>query len=481
MCKAKAQGGQRCISHATTRLGKAQSTQAAVEAAAARGEATPAQVATARAANWKALVEYASTNDGAKTLRDQLATLPNQQDQAAQLLQGAINDGALLAQANRRAEDAFRASQGKGPLTTALPLTIQQQEALEATAREQAEAQAVAAQDPLGLRRQAQQSRRGLPTQAGRTIPATAPAMPAPTAPDVQGGVAVATAPAPAPARRAGLPTQPPKGLPTRPPQTAAAPTASKPVPKVAPKATRTRPAKAAPAAPAGPPLPTERERKAAAAQADRQARAEAARIAKEQRAAEVQRTKTVASESRRLTAEVAAEVKGLRKWAAETGTKKFTAPASTWAGPDRWSTGRRPTFAQNREAARAGRARYGAAFVQARQRFAGEYSAAEVLAACEALETQGRDRFSGRVRPAGRYTGYTTVDDQRINEARAEQYAKAFGPQDTDVMARQYVAANLEGVMWRARANRPPQSRSAMIAERSKRYLIRRALRNDG
>lgn len=190
--------------------------------------------------------------------------------------------------------------------------------------------------------------------------------------------------------------------------------------------------------------------------------RAEQVAREKAERTAQAVYAKTVKTESRNLDREVAAEVKATKQWLAEAGTSKFTAPPSTWSGPARWNGGARPSRRENRNAVAAGRVRYGAAFEEARARYAGEYSAAEILEACERLESQGRDRITGRVRPNNWYGGYTTVDDSRIGAARAEQFAKAFPDAQVQGLSTQYVAANLNGVLWRARGGRPRGPRRA-------------------
>lgn len=423
-----------------------------MEAAHAAGQATDARVASARAANWKALVEYASTGAGAEKLREQLAAL-DAQDPNAALLRGAIDDGALLAQSNRRAENEYRAGQGKGPLTTPLPLTLEQQAALDEAARQSAEAEAARSVDPLGLR--AAQAAE----QAAQT-PVVAPPIAEPQAPAA--GV---------PVNRPGLPTQPfrsgVRGLPVSRPQPVAAQAGTDTMerPVVDERAARAEAAR------------VERERQRAETQRVREERAAETRRVREERQAQVAYQRTAQRETKKLQAEVAAEVKATEKWMAETGTKTYTAPANTWPGPERWAGGERPSRMENLEALRAGRERYGAAFNEAMHRYAGEYNASDVLAACRQLEAQGRDKMTGRVRPDGWYGDYTTVEDAAIQQSRRGQFNRVFPPEVVELRSRQYVSANLSGVLWRARENAPAQSVPQKVAARAKRWFLRRSL----
>lgn len=152
MCKSKEMGGQRCPGHAAQNLSKKRTALAQVQAAFAAGEVTQASVEKARKDYWTKLVDWSSTTVGAASLREQLAAQDDQTSGQAQGLRRAIDQGALLAQSNREAENAFRAARGKGPLETPVPLTFGQEAQAAAEQAERAAREAAAAADPLGLR-----------------------------------------------------------------------------------------------------------------------------------------------------------------------------------------------------------------------------------------------------------------------------------------------------------------------------------------
>lgn len=163
MCKSQAQGGQRCPGHAREALTAAQSGRRATERAYAEGQATDEQLQEARAAVGSAWIAFASTKVGANELRERHTALRSSGDPNAEILAALIDDGARLAQHNRTVENAWRAANGRPPLTTALPATFDQ-ERERASTQEVADAEASQYRaDPLGLRRQ-----RANPTPAPR-------------------------------------------------------------------------------------------------------------------------------------------------------------------------------------------------------------------------------------------------------------------------------------------------------------------------
>lgn len=152
MCKSQAEGGQRCSGHALTAVNNTTAKYLSVVKAFDRGEATGDQLQAANEANSAAMVAYASTIDGATDITGRYHALdPYDEDSQAYML-AILDDGAVLAQTNRAVENAYRATQGKPPLTTPVPQT-RDQLAAQATERNRQAAEAAAkAADPLGLR-----------------------------------------------------------------------------------------------------------------------------------------------------------------------------------------------------------------------------------------------------------------------------------------------------------------------------------------
>lgn len=155
MCQSIAQGGQRCSGHASEAFQKAEASLHHGRDMAAAGDTT-VNVEALREQWDKKAVEFASTPEGSQYFRTLLgssaASIAVPSDAAS-----IIDRGALLARENRERANAYRASQGKPPLRTPLPETVQEQQLrLQGEADAQRAAKAHAA-DPLGLRAQAAQ------------------------------------------------------------------------------------------------------------------------------------------------------------------------------------------------------------------------------------------------------------------------------------------------------------------------------------
>lgn len=442
MCKSKAQGGQRCVGHATQRLAKAQDKKAEIESAFASGNATETQVAAARAANWSALVDYASTGAGATALREQWAAIGDRNDPNAKVLQGAIDDGALLAQANRRAENAYRASLDKGPLATPLPLTVAQQDQMDAAERGRAAAEAARNQDPLGLR--VDQGAAAAPTESA-AAPAAAPATP-PTPEEKQAAAQKAREERAAAIQKA------------RDERAAAAQQAREEAQRV-------------------------RDEKAALVQAERAQRAQAARHAQQVRTAHSERAKLERTEARRLNEEATTEARRVKAWFNDVGAKQYSAPGNTWPGPSRWNPdgGAMDPASSKALVARAQKVAP-VAFASASQRYAGEYSAQDIAEAVHALDAQACDRLTGKVRPRGWYASYETVDEDRVDATREDRYNAVIKDAEFERLRAGYVAANLGGVLRSARASRPVGSRASEMVRSARirwaKSLVRRRAR---
>lgn len=107
-----------------------------------------------------AMIDYASTVEGAAAFREDLAngealyniTGDRDDHRANDEIRRLIDDGALRAARNREVENAYRATQGQPPLMTELPMTLADEAAVAAKAAAQADAKANWAADPLGLR-----------------------------------------------------------------------------------------------------------------------------------------------------------------------------------------------------------------------------------------------------------------------------------------------------------------------------------------
>jgi hypothetical protein len=180
MCKSSAEGGQRCFTDAKTILENKTAASAKVQAKFDEGKATVEQVMAAAAAVQDAMIDYASTQDGADDLISQYNQMLTSgaldsgdesiEDQAEVLL-STVDEGAKRAAANRAVENAYRATQGKPPLTTSLPKTFDELIA-EAEERNRAEAEKAAKEaDPFGLRAEAAKERVHTPSSENiRTV-----------------------------------------------------------------------------------------------------------------------------------------------------------------------------------------------------------------------------------------------------------------------------------------------------------------------
>lgn len=446
-----AMGGQRCPGHTSKDLAKKRDALGAVQAASATGEAAPGKVTKAKQAYWKVLVDWGSTLDGSASLREQLAADPTGPSAAG--LRRAIDEGALLAQRNREVENAWRADREKGPLPTPLPLTFAQ-EAEQATAQAARAAQeAESAADPLGLRAAATLA----PVV---TLPTTRPALP------TQRPTTVAAMPAAQVA-----PVAPAAGLPTQRPDAAATALAFQQLAERDNELNRERAAREAAEAAA------ERAR----AMAELQQREAAVQIAEvrlqaEQTVASVTgeaqsqerarreevRAQAVArnSEVARLRAQVVKEGEASVKWMKTKGITTFTAPKDMWNGPARWRTGgEAPSLQENWEAMRDGRAKYGMQFDTLARRYADRLTPAEVYEACSRLDSLGRAFMSGGQKPGSAYAAYKHIDADKIKQARRAAMTSAFGPNETNRLAKQYVFANADGVLGRALENNPKKA----------------------
>lgn len=430
-------GGQRCPGHTSKDLAKKRDALGAVQAASARGEAPPTKVNKAKQAYWKVLVDWGSTLDGAASLREQLAADPTGPSAAG--LRRAIDEGALLAQNNRAVENAWRADRDKGPLPTPLPYTFAQEaeQAAENAARAAQEAESAA--DPLGLRAAATLA----PTV---TLPTIRPALP------TQRPVAA-------------MPASPvtPAGLPTSRPNAAATAAAFQQLAERETELIRERQAREQAEAAA------ERTR----AMAELQARESAVQIAEvrmeaaqavaaateqpqeraqreEVRAQAVARNEEVA----RLRGQVVKEGEASVKWMKTVGITKVTAPAATWQGPARWRDGQAPSLADNWQAMRDGRAKYGMQFDTLARRYADRLAPAEVYEACGRLDSLGRAFMAGGQQSEKAYASYKHIDPDTVKQARRAAIGSAFGPNETNRLAKQYVFANADGVLNRALEN---------------------------
>lgn len=161
MCKSAAQGGQRCSADARKYM---QASEAKVEAAylnMALGTGTREQYDTAVAAHRSDVEKFASTSEGAtemwNDLNSHLASGNVDYRRVADAV-ATIDAGARIAAVNRGVENAYRASQGKPPLKTALPVTFAEHRANEDAAAAKAAATATKNADPFGLRAEAAQA-----------------------------------------------------------------------------------------------------------------------------------------------------------------------------------------------------------------------------------------------------------------------------------------------------------------------------------
>jgi hypothetical protein len=175
MCKSAAEGGQRCFTDAKTAVENKTAAFARTQARFDEGKATEEQVMAAAEATADAMIDYASTLDGAQDLLtqyDQIALsgvldsddfdVADAAAEQAESILSLVDDGAKRAAENRAVENAYRATQGKPPLTTSLPKTFDeiiaaaeaQQREAEVQQRE-AEAKAAKEADPFGLRAEA--------------------------------------------------------------------------------------------------------------------------------------------------------------------------------------------------------------------------------------------------------------------------------------------------------------------------------------
>lgn len=160
MCKSQAEGGQRCSGHAKERmdtlLAKGEQTMERL----GRGEITMEQARAVHAQVTEAMIDYASTPEGAVSFRQDLAdgeayyAASGDPDGAAanDEIRRLIDEGAARAQANREAENDWRATRGFKALTTPVPQTLAQERAAADAEAARAAATAAWAADPLGLR-----------------------------------------------------------------------------------------------------------------------------------------------------------------------------------------------------------------------------------------------------------------------------------------------------------------------------------------
>lgn len=158
MCKSQAEGGQRCSGHAKARMDASEAKMEAVldELVRVDSNVTQADYDAAVASYHEDAKKYASTLEGAADLRAQLANAqaidPNLNAEVVAAAAAMIDEGARLARVNREVENAYRATQGKPPLSTPLPQTFAEEQAAADKAAAEAEAKAAWAADPLGLR-----------------------------------------------------------------------------------------------------------------------------------------------------------------------------------------------------------------------------------------------------------------------------------------------------------------------------------------
>lgn len=160
MCKSQAEGGQRCAGHARTRvetmIAKGEESVARYE----RGEITKEEAQAHHAKVHDAMVDYASTLEGAADYRADAAEAQALADQTrdpedefvAAHLRNLVDEGAQRAQVNREVENAYRASQGQPPLTTPVPQTFAQEAEAQVAAEKAAAEKAAKDADPFGLR-----------------------------------------------------------------------------------------------------------------------------------------------------------------------------------------------------------------------------------------------------------------------------------------------------------------------------------------
>lgn len=475
-------GGQRCPGHASKSLGKKRSALAQVEAAFKAGDASQSSVGKARKEYWEKLVDWSSTTTGAASLREQLAAQPDQSSAQAQGLRRAIDAGAMLAQSNREAENAYRAERSKGPLETPVPLTFGQEAAAAAEQAQRAAADAVAAADPLGLRAaeaapMPQVTLPTVPTGAGANRPVlpTHRPIPSPTA------TMLPTAPPNRAAEFEALSAQATEGaaarrlsdvqaadaqraqaeseLRQRTTHTAAQ-TAVLPVTRPQPVAAQvpvTAPMPAAPVqqtAPAMSAAPTATTTQSEAAQ--RREQAAQARTMAQARNNEVARLK------RDITARTKKDVEFARGGA----VREFTAPEGTWAGPDRFTRNAAPaTVKENWAAMRAGQAIYGDQFESLVARHAGRYTPAEVLDACQTLHNKGHRVMGGTALSETWYQSYQHLDRSTLDRARKAAISEQIGPTESALLAKRYVFANADGVLNRTLRQQPKAPRHPMSA----------------
>lgn len=160
MCKSKVEGGQRCAGHALTRMNAMIAAGEESVARYERGEITKEEAQAHHAKVHDAMVDYASTLDGAADYRADAAEAQALADQTrdpedefiAAHLRGLVDEGAQRAQVNREVENAYRASQGQPPLATPVPQTFAQEAEAQAAAEKAAAAKAAKDADPFGLR-----------------------------------------------------------------------------------------------------------------------------------------------------------------------------------------------------------------------------------------------------------------------------------------------------------------------------------------
>lgn len=160
MCKSQAEGGQRCAGHALEAVTAANNALREATEAFESDDISSAHLEHFEDAAHKAQIAYASTLDGAAKYRADLAAEEAARDRgtdphdaaAIAELRALIDAGAKQAQVNREVENAYRATQGKPPLTTPLPQTLAEEQAAADQSAAEAEAKAAWAADPFGLR-----------------------------------------------------------------------------------------------------------------------------------------------------------------------------------------------------------------------------------------------------------------------------------------------------------------------------------------
>lgn len=160
MCKSKQQGGQRCAGHAKERMDTLMAQGEESLRRLQRGEITHEAAVAMHAKVSDAMIDYASTLEGSAAFRQDIADgealyqmTGDPEDLAAvEDIRRLVNDGALRANRNRWAENQWRAERHMQPLTTPLPLTLQQEREAAQAAEAAAQAHATRAADPFGLR-----------------------------------------------------------------------------------------------------------------------------------------------------------------------------------------------------------------------------------------------------------------------------------------------------------------------------------------